>query len=855
MKRQVLTLCLIALFVGSSYAYDPVKITCYYQTIAMFDYGKLTMPANKDTADLEDVTITNANLKDMLETMGVTTVHKAFPSHSSADSILYSPFDNNIRVISYPFHLIYVLTQNDSTKRADLIDSLESYDDEVIYAEINDYLEAQTRFTFDPGMEDARFDSLWNLDNQDHINNVAAYGGIDIMYAWNEIAPIWEIEDNDIRIGLCDRDITNHPELSGRFMGQFIPVDFREYAPFHAFHVAGIMAAEGNNGTGIAGIHWDAKVYSRPYACIVESENPPGFRTEGGSQLGASRNYELATEDNCRFINNSWGINEDYEQEVGDRLVRYSYTMHMAMTVVNQLGVLVVSSRGNRGDQSLDCPASIGEFMMNVGSLRYPEYENDLDRDSTSYGYGMDLLAPGGTDDDDPESFWKDILSLENPYTQGNDGYTWNHGTSFAAPHATGMAALLYEYVNCIHGKIFFNDDLQALLKLTTHTWQGMDNDEHGSGLLNAKNAIEAVGSDKVIFHKIKADSIADFNVDDTLSNVSIMYHLVGTHYNDFFHSYCNSTVYEVRATIDFDDYTEEIQFTDYQGVDDVLVWANSLPDIIDDVLGYEPPFHYIDPSDSNHTLDFCYNVTFCEAQNVTDSGCDLVTYVYYANGTWLPAHYNNLDFYFTVIAKDDVAPEAVQNFIASEAGDGTIDLFWDANDEPDLAGYKIYRLVVGLEGYTLLDTIPKDSTHYNDSDYAWADSSMYYNAYYRMFAFDRNDNVSISSDTLNVQVEKIKKMPGERNPFLPERTEFLPSYPNPFNSIATLHYALRDDCPVDLKIYNMMGQLIYSKSYNQQKAGYYHHSVDLNSFSSGLYIIQVSLGDYQATRKVIMVK
>jgi hypothetical protein len=85
-------------------------------------------------------------------------------------------------------------------------------------------------------------------------------------------------------------------------------------------------------------------------------------------------------------------------------------------------------------------------------------------------------------------------------------------------------------------------------------------------------------------------------------------------------------------------------------------------------------------------------------------------------------------------------------------------------------------------------------------------------------------------------------------------------AYPNPFNPVTTLQYDLPEDAMVNIAIYDMMGRVVSNLVSSQQNAGY--KSVQWNAtnnqgqqVSAGLYLYTIQAGDYNQTKKMVLLK
>jgi flagellar hook assembly protein FlgD len=92
-----------------------------------------------------------------------------------------------------------------------------------------------------------------------------------------------------------------------------------------------------------------------------------------------------------------------------------------------------------------------------------------------------------------------------------------------------------------------------------------------------------------------------------------------------------------------------------------------------------------------------------------------------------------------------------------------------------------------------------------------------------------------------------------------------LQNYPNPFNSDPWLPYQLAKENPVTIRIYNLKGQLIHLINLGLKKAGIYL-TKDRAAYwdgrgnlgekvSSGVYYYTLQVGEFTATRKLVMMK
>jgi subtilisin family serine protease len=189
----------------------------------------------------------------------------------------------------------------------------------------------------------------------------------------------------------------------------------------HGTHCAGTVAAVGNNGTGVTGVNWNARIM----ACKFLDH------TGHGNSANAIKCLEYATAMGAEVTSNSYGGGE------------FSQAMLDAIEAIGDAGLLFVVAAGNdrtNTDLSPDYPSSYP--CENVVSVAATDHDDDL-ASFSNYGVRtVDVAAPG-----------VDIFSTFPPGAYLNsschdsdaDGYGYCSGTSMACPHVAGLAALAME--------------------------------------------------------------------------------------------------------------------------------------------------------------------------------------------------------------------------------------------------------------------------------------------------------------------------------------------------------------------------------------------------------------------------
>lgn len=195
---------------------------------------------------------------------------------------------------------------------------------------------------------------------------------------------------------------------------------------WHGTHVAGTIAALTNNGIGVAGVAFNAmvqhvRVLGRCGGYLSDIADAIVWAS-GGQVAGIADNDTPA-----RVINMSLG---------GGGACGSTYQNAINAAVAN--GTAVVVSAGNsNSDASGSRPANCNNVITVAASDRQGNrafYSN--------YGPMVEITAPGG----ETSTRSNGIRSTLNDGStdQGSDSYAYYQGTSMAAPHITGLAALVY---------------------------------------------------------------------------------------------------------------------------------------------------------------------------------------------------------------------------------------------------------------------------------------------------------------------------------------------------------------------------------------------------------------------------
>lgn len=304
--------------------------------------------------------------------------------------------------------------------------------------------------------------------------NDPAYSDIDAPAAWDR-----NQGDSNLAVAVIDTGVDyNHPDLAANMWVNALEVpangtddDGNGYIddihginainltgnPMddqgHGTHVAGTIAARGNNGVGLVGVNWQSRIIA------VKFLGSSGSGTLYDAIVGIDYVTALKNRgENIVLSNNSWGCNCNFSP------------MYDAILRAQNAGLLFVAAAGNNGVSNETTPHYPSSFSLdNIISVAASGYYGALTSFSNYGTVSVDLAAPG--------------YRIASTYPGG--GYVYLSGTSMASPHVAGALALLKSHAPHLTWQELRSTLLDSVVKVTSLT------DKVASGgLLNVNNML-----------------------------------------------------------------------------------------------------------------------------------------------------------------------------------------------------------------------------------------------------------------------------------------------------------------------------------------------------------------------------
>ncbi len=517
-------------------------------------------------------------------------------------------------------------------------------------------------------------------------------------------------------------------------------------------------------------------------------------RIDNTDDAGAAQAIRDAYNAGAQILNNSWTMTD------GSGGPRYSTTVRLAFADAYKLNRTAVVAMGNNNTTNVYYPAGFGQGIIAVGATTRSDARWESSPTSGSNkGSHIDVAAPGA-----------DILSTWPSNTTNS-----NTGTSMATPHVSGIAGLLRAYNSAL-----YNDDIEQIIRLGVDDkgTTGFDN-EYGTGRVNARKAIDFLRA-SYSFTQSTASNGTTYSVSNTFQMT--FYSTPGLADGVY-----NVKRHVVRKVVTFASAYCPAPY----------VWGRGVAS-----NGYS----YVNP---NFGLGFCQPVSGA----ITSTNVTLETVVYEVwNLSWQylgfkPTTPANATFGYSVlgIISQPVGVTITGPSTLQWKSWGT----WTANPSGGNCVYTYewsYRNV-GDPNWLVVGTAQQYTRQMPPNDIE--------------LQVKVTSNGQIVYDTHYVE-EGIDKAvsPSDESASLPESFFLSQNYPNPFNPETIIRFDLPEAVEVQLVIFDLAGREVRRLVDKSMAVGYHHVLWDGKDNNgkhapSGVYLYQLTAGDFREQRKLALVR
>jgi len=284
-----------------------------------------------------------------------------------------------------------------------------------------------------------------------------------------QVEQAWDITTGShARVGVIDTGIAPHPDLEANILPGW---DFEHNGSFtdddtfgHGTHVAGTIGAIGNNELGVVGVNWNV-----PIIPLQTGD----FFMDMDALVSA-----------ITYAANTWGTDEQISL-LNHSISGYGWSLEdPRLPAINNYPGLFVWSAGNGNpetngydvDTNVDPPQVSYydlENIIAVGAIQYDGQKADFSAYSSSGQY-VHVYAPG--------------VNIASTVPGG--GYELNSGTSMAAPHVSGVAAMLLS----VNPALTASEIKQILINTADPLTITIPEGEQTVNRLNAANAVQLAG-------------------------------------------------------------------------------------------------------------------------------------------------------------------------------------------------------------------------------------------------------------------------------------------------------------------------------------------------------------------------
>ena len=374
----------------------------------------------EEAAESGTIVTKSSDMNNALSELGITEMTRLFPHAGEYEERTRREGLHRWYVVKYSQEVPLTKAQTS----LEMVEGIEIFEP-VMPAKINDFNDLS--------------EDLWGMYNRSNPGF-----DINVRPVWNEYTtgnPKVIVCVVDAGVDLYHEDLADNCAATGHY--NFVNKNEYIIAGDHGTHVAGTIAAVGNNGKGVVGVAGGDKAKGQKGVTLISSQIFTDEENVGGAQA-----IKWGADHGAVISQNSWGYNFDRDGNGKIEGDEYTQAMNARISASDKAGVdyfIKYAGCDNNGNQLPNSPMKGGVVFFAAGNDAIAngapaEYENVIAVGSVSsdgkkssfsnYGDWVDICAPGSA-----------ILS-----TFPGNQYETIGGTSMACPHVSGVAALIVSY-------------------------------------------------------------------------------------------------------------------------------------------------------------------------------------------------------------------------------------------------------------------------------------------------------------------------------------------------------------------------------------------------------------------------